>query len=121
MPTETKNKIIPENLPLFIGFPIQDSQVILAQLVEWQLALICALKQHHIDFLDITDKWLESFILTECKVTDFEKATTVIERYCKFLNMLDININLPISTLFICESKLLEYFDQQIVAKPCEN
>ncbi|MGB2994318.1 MAG: competence protein CoiA family protein [Paenisporosarcina sp.] len=116
-----ENKILPENLPLYIGFPIQDSQVIQAHLVEWQFALICALKQHHIDFLDITDKWLESFILTQCKVTDFEKAITVIEDYCKFLNMLDFNINLPISAVFISESRLLEYFEQQIVAKPCEN
>ena len=116
-----ENKILPENLPLCIGFPIQDSQVIQAHLVEWQFALICALKQQHIDFLDITDKWLESFMLTQCKVTDFEKAITVIEDYCKFLNMLDFNINLPISAIFISESRLLEYFEQQIVAKPCEN
>lgn len=116
-----ENKILPESLPLCIGFPIQDSQVIQAHLVEWQLALICALKQHHLDFLNITDKWLESFILTQCKVTDFEKAITVIERYCKFLNMLDFNINMPISAIFISESRLLENFEQQIVAKPCEN
>ena len=116
-----ENKILPENLPLFIGFPIQDSQVIQAQLVEWQLALVCALKQQQIDFIDITDKWLETFIQTQCKVMDFEKAITVIDRYCKFLYMLDFHINLPISAIYISESRLLEYFEHQIVAKPCEN
>lgn len=116
-----ENKILPENLPLFIGFPIQDSQVIQAPLVEWQLALVCALKQQQIDFIDITDKWLETFIQTQCKVMDFEKAITVIDRYCKFLYMLDFHINLPISAIYISESRLLEYFEHQIVAKPCEN
>jgi competence protein CoiA len=116
-----ENKIRPENLPLCIGFPIQDSQVILAHLAEWQLELICTLRQHHIDVHDITDKWLESYILTKYKVTDIVTALTVLTRYCRVLQMLNYNAYTPVSEIFISESILLEHFEQEIVAKRCEN
>lgn len=116
-----ENKIRPENLPLCIGFPIQDSQVILAHLAEWQLELICTLRQHHIDVHDITDKWLESYILIKYKVTDIDTALTALTRYCRVLQMLNYNVHTPVSEIFISESILLEHFEQEIVAKRCEN
>jgi competence protein CoiA len=116
-----ENKIRPEDLPLHIGFPIQDSQVIQAHLVEWQLALISALRQHHIQVSDVTEKWIESFILTECKFTDLVKAKAVITCYCRFLQMLDYNSDNPINSIVIRDSKLLEIFEEVIVANRCEN
>jgi competence protein CoiA len=116
-----ENKIRPEDLPLHIGFPVQDSQVIQAHLVEWQLALISALRQHHIQVRDITETWIESFILTQCKFTDLVKAKAVITCYCRFLHMLDYNSVNPINSIVVSESKLLELFEEVIVANRCEN
>ena len=116
-----ENKIRPEDLPLHIGFPIQDSQVIQAHLVEWQLALISALRQLHIQVNDITETWIESFILMQCKFTDLVKAKAVITCYCHFLHMLDYNSVNPINSIVVSESKLLELFEEVIVANRCEN
>ena len=116
-----ENNIRPEELPRHIGFPIKHSETIQAYLVEWQLALIYALKQQHVDIQSITENWIESFILGQCKVTDFDKAKAVIARYCRFLQSLHYNLDNPIVTMVTSDSKLLEYFEQVIVANPCEN
>ena len=73
------------------------------------------------DVHDITDKWHESYILTKCKVTDKVTALTVLTRYCKVLQMLNYNVYTPISEIFMSESILLAHFEQEIVAKRCEN
>lgn len=116
-----ENKLRPEDLPLFIGFPIKDSQVIQGHLVEWQLALISALGQYHLHIQDVSDDWLDYFIMTQCKVTDLAKAISVMRRYCRFLQMLDNNVIASPSKTSVSESILFELFEQLIVANRCEN
>jgi len=116
-----ENKLRPEDLPLFIGFPIQDSQVIQGHLAEWQLALFCSLGQHQLHIQDISDEWLDYFIMTQCKATDLVKANSVMRRYCRILQMLDINVITSISATSVSESGLFELFEQLIVANRCEN
>ena len=116
-----EHKLRPEDLPLFIGFPIKDSQVIQGHLVEWQLALICAIGQYQMHTQDVSDDWLDYFILTHCKVTDLIKAISVMRRYCRFLQMLDNNVVTSISETSVSESILFALFEQLIVANRCEN
>lgn len=117
-----EQQLRPENLPLYIGFPISESETIQNHLVEWQLALICTLsKQQHEDINCISDMWIESFIFAQCKVVHLEKAKLVVRRYCRFLQVINYNINESISEQFISDSKLLDHFEEVIVAKRCEN
>ncbi|WP_050995783.1 competence protein CoiA family protein [Paenisporosarcina sp. TG20] len=106
-----EQRIVPEDMPLFVGFPIKGSEVIQNNLIEWQLALLISFKEKHMDFNCITNEWIESFIILHCKVADTDKAKTVISHYCRLLQFINYKIDVPISQQQISESILINYFN----------
>jgi len=113
--------IRPENLPLYVGFPVQGSESIQEHLIVWQLALLCALNRNKIEPKQVSKEWIEAFLETQCKVLHDERAIKTVKRYCQLLIDLDYNLNLPILEQQFNESKILDQFDDVLVAKRCEN
>ena len=114
-------QIRPEDLPLYIGFPIDDSESIQDHLVEWQMALVCALSRSKTELKYVNEEWIKMFINNNCKVFNSKKAFKVVNRYCKLLLNLDYDVYQPISQQSINQSKLFSQFHKLIVAKRCEN
>ncbi|WP_075617317.1 competence protein CoiA [Paenisporosarcina indica] len=114
-------QIRPENLPLYIGFPIEDSETIQDHLVEWQMALVCGLSRSKIDLKYVSKEWIEMFTVNHCKVFNRNKAVEVVSRYCEFLLELDYHTFQSITHQPMNQINLFNHFHKLIVAKRCEN
>lgn len=114
-------QIRPENLPLYIGFPIVDSETIKDHLVEWQMALVCELSRSKTELKYVSEEWIEMFTKNHCKVFNPKKAFQVVNRYCELLLKLDYDIYRPILLQSINQSTVFNHFYKLIVAKRCEN
>lgn len=116
-----ERQVQPENLPQYIGFPIEGSHVIKDHPVEWQLALLDALGQSQSELKHVNKEWIKMFIDALCKVTNSQKAYDVVVRYWELLLELDYDIDVPFSQQHISHSELFDQFHNLMVAKRCEN
>jgi len=112
-----KLQIRPEVLPLYIGFPIQDSEAIQEHVVEWQLKLICELYLNEIAIGDMNSEWIKKFTESMCKVYHLKNAVKAVTRYCKFLQEINFDSYQTITQQSFSESKLINHFHEVIVAK----
>ncbi|MCZ8536563.1 hypothetical protein M9R32_05130 [Paenisporosarcina quisquiliarum] len=110
-------RILPEKLPLYIGFPIPGSQVFYHHLTEWQLALICWLSNQQVDLANVNESLIEAFLIEHCRVLDLKLAIDVIQKYCQLLQSINYNFTELVSQQLVSESYLFEHFHRFIVAK----
>ena len=110
-------RILPENLPEYIGFPIAGSQVFHHHSTEWQLALICWLSKQQVDLANVCESMIESFLREHCKILDLRLAIDVVQKYCQLLQLINYNLTELVSQQLVTESYLFEHFHRFIVAK----
>lgn len=115
-----EHQISPEHLPLIIGYPIKGSEIIQDHLVEWQMALINELSKNFVELQCISENWIVNFLASNCKPIHIQKATQVVRHYCRFLMLVNYNVQQSISQQIFSESKLLSFFVNEMVAKRCE-
>lgn len=114
-------RIRPQALPLFIGMPIYQSQLIKNPLAEWQLMFISELEKHGMDVDELSLEWVDQFIYSFCNTEYFNEARVVIERYAMLLRKINYDWQYSLTHQSISIEKLKSVFKEETVANRCEN
>lgn len=106
-------RILPEELPLWIGVPVAFMSSFSEHVCEWQLALVYFMKERHLKVKDLTVGTIRNFIKRFQGPTEMQVKACL--DYRDFLLFVDVDSNNNVAK--ISERKLVEKIADTILAK----
>lgn len=113
-------RVSPENLPLFIGMPIEGSTCFSVSLIEWQVQFIYESLKNERTLDDKNDCWVEEFVKGSSNILDVDKGIEVLNIYVYVLQTLKIKLDRFIFNQKINEDEIVKCFKSLMVAKRYE-